>query len=317
MSADTITNSSSSSSEPRSLYLFGNPARSLAPVLHNTVFASLNLPWTFSCHETADIHDCLRLMRLDDFVGAAITIPYKIPFLHEMDEVTDVAKVIGAINTVFVRPSLNGKQRRYIGTNTDCVGVREALLKHRPTLAARSPGRKSAVVVGSGGAARAAIYALWRWLGFSTVYLVNRDEGEIHTMVAAFAKTELGADMLLLPVTNLTQARSFDAPAVIVSTVPDRTPETVAEKLTREIITTFLDRGRESGSGGLALDMCYRPKLSTEFVLLAQKRGWETVLGTEVMIYQAVDQDVLWTQRPVEDLPLEEVARIVTEAATG
>lgn len=257
-------------------------------------------------------------MRCDDFVGAAITIPYKIPFLREMDELTDVAKVIGAMNTVFVRLSLDGKQRRYIGTNTDCIGVRDVLLKHRPSLAAGSAGGKPAVVVGGGGAARAAVYALWKWLGFSRVYLVNRDEGEVRTMVAAFAKTDLGADMLL-HVTDPTQARSLDAPVVIVSAVPDRTPETVTEKLAREIVSVFLDRGQGEGGGGgggLALDMCYRPKMWTEFALLAQKKGWETALGTEVMIYQAIEQDFLWTQRPVEDMPLDEVARIVTEAAT-
>jgi hypothetical protein len=66
----------------------------------------------------------------------------------------------------------------YIGANTDCIGVREAFRKSIPMVEEEANGR-NAMVLGGGGACRAAVYALKRWLGAGTVYFVNRDRQEV------------------------------------------------------------------------------------------------------------------------------------------
>ena len=58
-------------------------------------------------------------------------MPHKITFTREVDELTEEGSVIGAINTIFMRKDHEGRTR-YIGTNTDCIGVRDAFLQNCP-----------------------------------------------------------------------------------------------------------------------------------------------------------------------------------------
>jgi quinate dehydrogenase len=59
--------------------------------------------------------------------------------------------------------------------------------------------------------------------------------------------------------------------------------------------------------------MCYHPKLRTAFFDAAEKAGWMVLPGTESIIYQAVAQQVLWTELPLETFKLDEVKRVVSE----
>jgi quinate dehydrogenase len=76
-----------------------------------------------------------------------------------LDDLTEEARAIEAVNTSFVRLDKCG-QRRHIGTNTDCIGIRDSILYRMPHAATMGKGRPS-MVIGGGGAARSAIFALW------------------------------------------------------------------------------------------------------------------------------------------------------------
>ncbi|KAF9944119.1 3-dehydroquinate dehydratase (3-dehydroquinase), partial [Modicella reniformis] len=86
----------------KQFYLFGTPiSQSLSPLMHNTSFQSLGLPYHYSFHETATVDESVvAKMRAPDFGGASVTIPYKIEIMSKLDEVTEEAKAIGAVNTV-------------------------------------------------------------------------------------------------------------------------------------------------------------------------------------------------------------------------
>jgi quinate dehydrogenase len=230
------------SQTPRNAYLFGQPvAHSLAPVLHNAVFKALSLAWRFHLFESLSHADFLSVMRREDFIGAAITTPHKVAFLKEVDEVTSWARVIGAINTVFVRHDNEGK-RKYIGTNTDCVGVRDALVVNHPQVAEKAKGRPG-LVLGGGGAARSAVYALAECIGSSVVYLVNRDKGEAEAVVSQFRDAGFTAEVL--HVTSVAQVEALEAPLVVVGAVPDAPPATSEEREAREIVKAFLGKGEK------------------------------------------------------------------------
>ena len=85
-------------------------------------------------------------------------MPHKITILSDLDELTDEARVIGAINTVFVRKDVKGV-RKYIGANADCVGIREAFQQNFPSVIQTAQGR-SAKVISRRSACKSAIYAL-------------------------------------------------------------------------------------------------------------------------------------------------------------
>ncbi|KAH0542507.1 hypothetical protein FGG08_003103 [Glutinoglossum americanum] len=302
----TTTVAQNPSQTPRNAYLFGQPiAHSLAPIFHNTIFGALNLAWRFHLFESLSFVDFLSVMHREDFIGAAITIPHKATFLKEVDELTPHAKVIGAINTVFVRCDSEGR-RRYVGTNTDCFGVRDAFIKNHPQIAEKARG-KPGLVLGSGGAARSAVYALAECMGCSIVYLVNRDKGETETMILQFRDVGLKAEVR--HVTSVAQAAILEAPVVVVGAVPDTPPMTPEEREVREVVEAFL-RNEEKG---VLVDMCYSPEPWTELAKSAREAGWEVVVGTEVMIFQGIVQDMLWTERPVEEMPVQEVTKFIRD----
>lgn len=290
---------------PRTLHLFGNPiAASLSPLFHNTLFANLNLPWTYTLHESSDIPSFLPLMRAPSFAGASITMPHKIAFLEQCTHLTPAAVRIGAMNTLFVRLDPLTGERRYIGTNTDCVGVREAFVRNHPGTEEKQRGRP-ALVIGGGGACRAAVYAVGKIMGAEVVYLVSRDAAEIDAVVSGFKAT--GFNGRLLHVSTVEQARSLAAPVCIVGTVPNYPPVSEGELLAREIVTAFLEKEVK----GVVLEACYTPRVWTAFAELSKTHGWEVVKGTEMMSYQGFAQDALWAEKSVEELPVEVVKETI------
>lgn len=293
---------------PRRTYLFGYPLKhSLAPLLHSTIFENLNVPWTYELIESTDKADFLPKLKADDCVGAAVTMPHKIAWLKECDEVTEEGRAIGAINTVYIRKDAVTGEKKYIGTNTDCVGVREAFLQSFPGVLSQSTGKPS-LVIGGGGACRSAVFALHQWLGASEVYMVNRVKEEVDAVIESFSKLEGGPKITF--VSSVEQALKLETPALIIGTVPDFPPTTEGELVTRDIIKEFLRRDQK----GFVLEMCYHPKIVTSFYGLAENNGWKVIPGTESMIHQGIAQEALWMERPLSEMPLEAAKAAVLKA---
>jgi 3-dehydroquinate dehydratase/shikimate dehydrogenase len=130
--------------------IVGNPlSHSLSPNIHNRAFEATNLDFIYTKFLTEDVRDFFDNAREIGIYGFSVTIPHKmavIPFLHEL---TPEAREIGAVNTVAWS---NGK---WIGDNTDVHGVRAALAS-----VGFDPGDKTVVILGAGGAAKAAVAAV-------------------------------------------------------------------------------------------------------------------------------------------------------------
>ena len=62
---------------------------------------------------------------------------------------------------------------------------------------------------------------------------------------------------------------------------------------------------------GAMLEMCYNPTPFTALGTLAERHGWQVILGTEALIWQGLEQDRYWTGRPVEDLPVDKVKEAI------
>ncbi|OJJ02244.1 hypothetical protein ASPVEDRAFT_41737 [Aspergillus versicolor CBS 583.65] len=292
------------------VFPFGYPiAHSLAPKLHESLFKSVSLPWKYNLHETQNSSEFLPALHQPGVVGCAITMPYKISLMSAVDEVTDEGRLIGAINTVFLRRVPDNKAKvRYIGTNTDCIGIREAFLQNYPGILGQSTG-KPALIIGGGGACRAAIYALWKWLGASRIYLVNRLGSEIAAIKESFdAFPEFTGE--LVHVSSVQQAEGLETPVLVVGTIPDYPPREEGEKLVREITKVFLGRRDK----GYVLEMCYHSKPKTEFFALCVEAGWGVLYGTESMIWQGVAQQILWAELPLERFKVDEASKEISEA---
>jgi shikimate dehydrogenase/3-dehydroquinate dehydratase type I len=138
------------SSDAPFLALIGGPsvAASPGPAVYNRWFRARGLPWAYHAIQTAAPERCVALLARLGALGLAVTMPHKLAALNIADEVDERARRAGAANTLLIDDT------RLRATNTDIAGVRDPLAR---ALDQRSA--KRALVLGAGGAARAAALA--------------------------------------------------------------------------------------------------------------------------------------------------------------
>ena len=253
-------------------YLLGKPiSQSRSPALHNGLFRRNGLPHQYQLLETDAVADVQDVIRRDDFGGASVTIPLKRDIMSLVDDLTDAAQVIGAVNTIVPKHGEDGKAR-LIGDNTDWKGMVYALEQSGlPTVAANS----SAVVVGSGGTTRAAIFAL-RSLGFKSIFVVGRSPENVKALIADFP-ADFGLQALSaaqeLPV----------SPLVVISTIPGDKP---IDSATSGVLSEVFQLPGSGAQSRLLLEMAYKPSV-TPIMQLAESAGnWTTIPGLEVLASQ-------------------------------
>lgn len=229
-------------------------------------------------------------------------MPNKVAILPYLDGMTEECRDVGACNTIFLQ-DVDGKCQLY-GTNTDVIGIRESFLRNVLDPVSTIHGRP-ALVVGGGGAARSAIYALRKWMNVTDIYLVNRDAREVEDMMKDCTLRGYGQDLIHLQTEE--QARLAETPGAIVACVPDLEPHSLDEKMARSILHILLSGPKP----GVMLEMCYNPTPFTKLAALAEGLGWSVILGTEAMIWQGLEQDKYWTGREVEEMPIEKLQALV------
>ncbi|RYP91926.1 hypothetical protein DL770_001986 [Monosporascus sp. CRB-9-2] len=268
--------------DKKQFYLFGKPiSASRSPALHNALFGQTGLPHQYSLFETDVTNDVKDLIRAPDFGGASVTIPLKLDVMELLDEISDSAKVIGAVNTII--PISNGTETRLLGDNTDWRGMVYSLRSAGAAVQPSSSTPSSALVVGSGGTARAAIYALHS-LGYSPIYVVARNVQKASELSSSFPD-----DYKIEPVADASLVRHL--PNTIISTVPADTP---LESSIRELLISVLRQPGQPGAPRILLEMAYKPR-HTPLMGLAEDFGWVTLPGLEVLASQGYYQFQLWT----------------------
>ncbi|MCJ1384194.1 hypothetical protein MMC17_007310 [Xylographa soralifera] len=288
-------------------YLFGYPiAHSLSPLLHQTIYDALGLRWSQLLMESKGVECFLHSMRDPKFFGASVTMPHKVTIIPFLEELTPEAQAIGAINTIFTRKK-NGK-RILCGTNTDCIGIREAIRRNIEPEIAWFTKERPGMVIGGGGTCRAAVYALKNLLDCSPVYMINRDKQEVDTVIAGCWEGGFGEGLIYIE--DETQASEIPPPAIIVSAIPNISPQTSAEHTVRKILKAVLEKGPR----GVMLEMCYHPSPYTEISEIAEAAGWQVISGTQAMIWQGLEQDKYWTGKEVKDLPVDKVKLAIANA---
>ena len=238
--------------------LVGRPTmHSVSPHIHNGAFESERVNGVYLPFEIVDVSAFVKRMvhprtrELDwNLRGLSITAPHKQTVMDYLDWIEPDAKAIGAVNTVVV------EKDRLLGYNTDAAGFIEPLLKGIGSLEG-----KRVALIGAGGAARAAVWALQR-------------EG---ANVTLFARDVSKATPLFdVPCQPLWSA-SFSGYDLVVNATP-------ASAATRKQL-----RG-----AGCVYDLVYNP-IETQLLKDAREAGCETLGGLEMLVAQAKIQFELWT----------------------
>ncbi|KAL3452059.1 hypothetical protein BJX65DRAFT_303772 [Aspergillus insuetus] len=304
--------------KPKQFYIFGRTlSSSISPTLHNTAFQHHSLPYTYSIHESETIEDVAHLIRDNPtFGGASVTMPHKLQAYKVCDRLTETARLIGAVNTLVVsedEPGEGGNKRIIIGDNTDWSGLYAILGRYfatadtttdtthpvKTSTHADAPTGTTGLVIGAGGASRAALYAMYR-AGVSTIYLVNRTRATAEKVQADFH--------VLFPIHIVSDLGDLPRPPdVVIGTVP---AETTSEGQFASLFRASKGTGKGSGKRGLCIDMSYKPA-QTPLLNAARKCfGWVTADGVEVLLAQGFEQYRLWTGR---EAPKERAIQAVVE----
>lgn len=162
-------------------YLYADPAaHSRSPALHRAAFAHAGLAGEYTALRVppAELPAALARLRTPGTLGANLSLPHKEAALPWLDDLSPAARAIGAVNTVIHR------EGRLTGENTDAPGLLQALLD----LGAGSTGERGGpvVVLGAGGAARAAVYTAVSLMKRG-VFVVNRTPARAEELAASWA----------------------------------------------------------------------------------------------------------------------------------
>ena len=268
--------------KPQQYYLFGNPiAQSRSPSLHNTLFKATGLPHNYSLCQAESAKDVERLIRAHEFGGASVTIPLKLDIMQYLDDVSDDARIIGAVNTIIVDPSRvpsSGKGRFLIGKNTDWQGMTHVL----SNAGAFYRNGQSALIVGGGGTARAAIYALHH-MGYSPIFIAGRSPEKLKMVIQSFPK-----EYQIRLLRTKEDVRSMKhPPSIAIGTIPaDKPIDSKLEDILHELLEMPIV---EEFPKQIILEMAYKPR-HTALMQLAEEVGWTAIPGLEVLAGQGFYQ---------------------------
>ena len=260
--------------------VIGSPiGHSRSPILHNTGYKLLGLPHNFDKFETDDVEQVKKeVLSRPDLGGLAVTIPLKIQIIKYMDELTEAAKTIGAVNTVI--PLGDNKFR---GDNTDWLGIKKSLTSNGVP---NSVHGTSGLIIGAGGTSRAAVYAL-KHLKCDKIYMINRTSEKLHDVKSNFPE-----EYNIVVVESAEQLDAInDEISVAVSCVP-------ADKPLDSELLNKLERFLAKGTGSLKptlLDAAYKPTVTPVMRIARDKYYWNIVPGAEMLVHQGVEQFSRWT----------------------
>src|ERR1700728_175024 len=253
----------------------GDPvAHSLSPAIMNAAFRRENVNGVYLALHAKTLKDLLNCVREIPIHGLSITMPYKEAILPYLDNTDSHTTKIGACNTV-----VRAQDGKLYGFNTDTSGVVRPLEKRLSTLQ-----DAKILVLGAGGAARAAVFGL-KERG-AEVYILNRNAATAQKLARrAHARSIKRVDL---------KKYAFD---VIVNATPvgmGNSRETPLQE--KEINARYV------------FDMIYDPA-ETQLLKLAKKRGAQIIPGIEMFVHQAARQFEIWTGKPA---PQDDMLQVVT-----
>ncbi len=256
---------SEESNKPHYL-LIGNPvSHSVSPLMHNTSLEYYEMDAKYHAVAVAmsEMPSLVAHFNSESFLGANITIPHKENLLEAVDQLTQEASEIGAINTILK------KDGRLIGHNTDAYGFMIPLEDFLQEIEL-----DRAIVFGSGGATKAILYAL-NDLGFEEVVMVSRNP-------AKYSNLE-GVELCSY---DSWIEYAEDSSLIINATPLGMIPNTEASPVKKH--------EEEVLEGKLCYDIVYNPR-ETTFLKQAKRAGGIPIGGLDMLIHQGAKSFQLWT----------------------
>jgi len=276
--------------------LIGWPTtHSLSPAMHNRAFETLGLNWRYVPLRVppGGASAAVRGLAALGFRGANVTVPHKSSVGRGLHNLTGEAKAMGAVNTVFTARGEEGESR-LVGHNTDSSGFMDALVE-----GGFDPHGETALVLGAGGVARAAVFALLK-AGASRVTVLARRVEQAETLAEHFAEHREALATGTLGRTALAEA-GRSAALIVHATPVGLWPHHEASVWPEDLSIP---------ADALVYDLVYVPR-ETKLLRHARACGARCLDGVGMLVHQGARAFSLWTGR---DAPVAVMRQACEEA---
>ncbi|KAI1302724.1 type I 3-dehydroquinase-domain-containing protein [Xylaria venustula] len=307
--------------QPLNFYVVGaNVHYSASPSMHRAAFEHYMMPHTFEVRRCTEIDELDRLSRDPNFGGASLTAPFKVAIMDHIDHVSFHATAIGAVNillplrgkTSSIIDHANARNHagatdKFYGDNTDWTSIATCLRRAISPRNSVQPSRTTGLIIGAGGMARAAIYALIK-LGCRKIFIFNRTVARAEAVAAHFndyAKEHklVGRRGEEERVCHVIQSATdpwpekYQQPTIILSCIPsfgiDDNP-VVEFRMPSQWL--------RSPTGGVVIELAYEPLITPLIVQMRKIReegntSWVLIDGLEVVGEMAMEAFELYTGR--------------------
>lgn len=252
--------------------LIGHPVEhSFSPPMHNAAFDALGMDYAYVAFDVnpAELQKAIEGAKSLNIRGFNVTIPHKIEVMKYLDEIDDVARLIGAVNTIDFK---NLK-----GYNTDGIGAVRAIEE------VISIKNKNVVIAGAGGASRAISFYIAKY-GADSLTILNRNVDKAQSLARDVSNSGLIGDVKS---DSINEINAYLADADILV---DTTPLGMHPHINDQPIATAENMHDEL----VVFDAVYNPN---ETVLLKQaiEAGAKPVYGIKMLLYQGAESFKIWT----------------------
>lgn len=274
--------------------LIGNPVEhSLSPAMHNAAFEELGMDCRYALfnvneRELKDAIEGAKALRLG---GLNVTIPHKEEVMAHCDDFSKEVSLCCAVNTLEFCG--NDSYTTVKGHNTDIIGVQRAVGETLSSI----EGKKEVVIVGAGGAAKAAAFGISILDKSVNIKIVNRTESRAEDLSEGIKNSGLNIDCKHGGLGDLNELKDVD---LLINATPIGMHPNVDECVVppdrlQEVSTVF--------------DMVYNP-LDTKLLSESEDAGCEVISGVEMLVHQGAASFEIWTGR---EAPVDKMREAVME----
>ncbi len=257
--------------------LIGHPVEhSFSPPMHNAAFNALNMDWAYVAFDVNpfNVKSAIEGAKSLNIKGFNVTIPHKIEVMKYLDEIDEVAGLIGAVNTIDFKSMK--------GYNTDGIGAVKAIEE------VTSIKNKNVVVAGAGGASRAISFYIAKY-GAESVTILNRNIEKAQS---------LADDINLIDDVKADSIKNIKGHVADADILIDTTPVGMHPNVNDDAIICAEDMHEDL----VVFDAVYNPN-ETVLIKEAIKANAKPVYGIKMLLYQGAESFKIWTgQNPPVDV---------------
>ena len=252
--------------------LIGHPVEhSFSPPMHNAAFDALNMDYAYVAFDVNpnDLKSAIEGAESLNIKGFNVTIPHKVDVMQYLDELDEVARLIGAVNTIDFK---NLK-----GYNTDGIGAVKAIEE------VTSIKNKNVVVAGAGGASRAISFYIAKY-GAESLTILNRNEVKAESLASDVSDSGLIGEVASDSINAI--GNYMESADVLIDTTPlgmhpniNDEPIVKADMMDEDLVV---------------FDAVYNPN-ETVLIKEAIKANAKPVYGIKMLLYQGAESFKMWT----------------------